>query len=116
MNIRTGIRNAAACAVVASTLIGSTAVAASNFTAVVERVIISQQDGRVSKLDDATKRELASCVNAVLDKLPAGKKRFIAEAASFDEMQDRFGKVVMENRAEWKQKIAGACARIVLSA
>jgi hypothetical protein len=36
------------------------------------------------------------------------------EAASFDELEDRFGKVVMENRAEWKQKIARSCAHIVV--
>jgi hypothetical protein len=54
-------------------------------------------------------------VNTVLAKLPAGKKRYVADAASFDEMQDRFGEVVMENRAEWKQKIASKCAKIALA-
>ena len=53
-------------------------------------------------------------MNQVLAGLPNGKKRFVIEAASYDEMEDRFGKVVMENRAEWKQRIAQGCAHIVV--
>lgn len=88
---------------------------AGSFNAVVEKVLMSQQSGPVAKLDDARKRELVSCVSGVLAGLPNGKKRYIAEAASFDQMQDRFGEVVMENRAEWKQKIARSCARIAMA-
>ena len=116
MRIISLVKTTAASAMLISALTASSAMAGSNFTQIVEQVITSQQDGRVSKLDEGTKRELASCVNTVLAGLPAGKKRFITEGATFDEMQDRFGKVVMENRAEWKQKIAGACAKIVVSA
>ena len=53
-------------------------------------------------------------MNEVLTDLPNGKKRYVIEAASFDDLEQRFGKVVMENRAEWKQKIAQGCARIVI--
>ena len=88
---------------------------AGSFNAVVEKVLMNQQDGPVAKLPEARKRELVSCVNGVLASLPNGKKRYIAEAASFDQMQDRFGEVVMENRAEWKQKIAKSCARIAMA-
>jgi len=89
--------------------------AAANFGAVVEQVLMNQQDGRVGQLSADKKRELVSCVNKVLAKLPAGKKRYVAEATSFDQMQDRFGEVVMENRAEWKQKIAKSCAKIAMA-
>ena len=88
---------------------------AGSFNAVVEKVLMSQQSGPVAKLDDSRKRELISCVNGVLAGLPAGKKRYVAEAVSFDQMQDRFGEVVMENRAEWKQKIAKSCASIAMA-
>ena len=74
----------------------------------------AEQDGPVSKLPDDKKHELITCVNEVLDGLPNGKKRFVIEAASYDEMENRFGKVVMENRAEWKQRIARSCAHIVV--
>jgi hypothetical protein len=89
--------------------------AGGSFGAVVEQVLLSQKDGRVGKLTADKKRELVSCVNTVLAKLPAGKKRYVTEAASFDEQQDRFGEVVLENRAEWKQKIAKSCAKIALA-
>lgn len=88
---------------------------AGGFGAVVEKVLMSQQSGPVAKLDENRKRELVGCVNNVLAALPNVKKRYIAEAASFDEMQDRFGEVVMENRAEWKQKIARSCASIAMA-
>jgi hypothetical protein len=91
------------------------AVAGGSFGAAVEQVLLSQKDGRVGKLSADKKRELVSCVNTVLAKLPAGKKRYVTEAASLDEMQDRFGEVVLENRAEWKQKIARSCAKIALA-
>ncbi len=88
--------------------------AGSSFPAVVERILMSQKEGRVSTLDHEKKRALIACVNDVLAKMPNGMKRFVLEAASHDEMESRFGKVVMENRAEWKQKIALGCAHIVV--
>jgi hypothetical protein len=92
----------------------SNAVAGGDFSTTVAQILMAQQDGPVSRLDDGTKQELIACVNSVLAGLPNGKKRFVVEAASFDEQQDRFGAVVMENRAEWKQKIARGCAHIVV--
>ena len=93
----------------------ATPAAAQEFHSVVEKVLMSQQTGPVSRLPDERKRALVSCVNGVLADLPSGKKRFVVQAASFDEMQARFGKVVMENRAEWKQKIARACASVAMA-
>jgi hypothetical protein len=92
----------------------SPAAAGPSFPSAVEQILMNQQSGRVSKLPLAKKRELVSCVNQVLAQLPNGKKRFVVEAASYDEMENRFGKVVMENRAEWKQRIAQSCASIVV--
>ena len=94
--------------------VNTTAIAAPDFPTAVQQVLQAQQDGPVSRLADDKKAELISCVNGVLTELPNGKKRYVVEAASFDELEDRFGKVVMENRAEWKQKIARSCAHIVV--
>jgi hypothetical protein len=88
--------------------------AGGSFPAAVERILMSQQEGRVSTLDVQKKRALVACVNDVLAAMPNGMKRFVVAAASYDEMESRFGKVVMENRAEWKQKIALGCAHIVV--
>ena len=88
---------------------------AASFGAVVEKVLMSQQSGPVAKLNTDRKRQLVACVNKVLAAMPAGKKRYVTEASSLDEMQDRFGEVVMENRAEWKQKIAKSCASIAMA-
>jgi len=92
----------------------SPAAAGPSFPRAVEQVLMKQDKGPVSRLDAGKKRELITCVNQVLSGLPNGKKRFVTEAASFDELEHRFGKVVMENRAEWKQKIAASCASIVV--
>jgi hypothetical protein len=53
-------------------------------------------------------------VNDVLANLPNGMKRFVLAATDYEDMESRFGKVVMDNRAEWKQKIAQGCAHIVV--
>jgi hypothetical protein len=92
----------------------STAVAGGDFSSIVTQVLLNQRDGPVAQLSDDRKLELIACVNNVLADLPNGKKRFIIEAASYDEQEDRFGEVVMENRAEWKQRIARSCAHIAV--
>jgi len=103
-----GVMLAAGIAAVTPALAGPT------FPAAVEQILMRQQSGPVSKLPADKKQELIACVNEVLAELPNGKKRFVTAAANFDELQDRFGKVVMENRAEWKQRIAQGCAHIVV--
>jgi hypothetical protein len=108
------IRTAGALVVFASVIAASPANAAT-FGAVVEKVLMSQQSGPVAKLNADRKRQLVSCVTNVLAGLPGGKKRYITEASTLDQMQDRFGEVVMENRAEWKQKIAKSCASIAMA-
>lgn len=99
---------------VLAAIVVSPAAAGPTFPRAVEQVLMKQNSGPVSKLPADRKRELISCVNQVLAALPKGKQRFVTEAASYAEMEDRFGQVVMENRAEWKQRIAQGCAHIVV--
>ena len=90
------------------------AAASGSFAAAVETILLSQTEGRVATLSAEKKHELIACVNQVLTAMPNGMKRFVLAAANFDEMEHRFGEVVMQNRAEWKQKIARGCAHIVV--
>jgi hypothetical protein len=99
-----------------STALGAAtpASAGSSFPAAVGEILRSQSTGPVSQLPAAKKEALIVCVNQVLAALPNGKKRYVVEAATFDEREDRFGRIVMENHAEWKQRIARGCAHIVI--
>ena len=90
------------------------AAASGSFAAAVETILLNQTEGRVAALSTEKKHELIACVNHVLTEMPNGMKRFVLAAADFDEMEHRFGEVVMQNRAEWKQKIARGCAHIVV--
>jgi hypothetical protein len=101
----------AAC--VAATFAIGTA-AAAEFPAVVTEILLAQTDGPLSRMSDQKKSLMIACVNQVLTALPGAKKRFVVAGETLDERQDRFGDVVMENRAEWKQKIARACASVAL--
>lgn len=102
----------AALALLAAATAGAGAAAqGTSFPAAVEQVLRHQQDGPVSKLSDDKKTELIACVNQVLADLPEGKKRYVVEASGYDELEDRFGEVVMENHAQWKQKIAQSCSQ-----
>ena len=87
---------------------------AASFPAVVRAVLDSQTDGRLAKMGPEQRGRMTDCVIATLAGLPSGKKRYIVEGASLDEQQDRFGEVVQEDRAKWKQKIAHACSKIAL--
>jgi hypothetical protein len=116
MNKRFRARIAGALAVLAAVTLGWTAPAEAggSFASAVERILMNQKEGRVSTLPLEKKRALIVCVNQVLSEMPNGMKRFVLQAANYNEMEARFGKVVMENRAEWKQKIAQGCAHIVV--
>jgi hypothetical protein len=92
----------------------STPTLAADFPTVVANILNNQTDNRISRMGSAQKQEMIACVNAVLTKLPNGRKRYVVEGATFDEQQDRFGEVVQANRAEWEQKIARACASIAV--
>ncbi len=109
---------ASALGILAAVAIGAVSPAAAgvSFPAAVGQILRHQQSGPVSRLPADKKNALIVCVNEVLADLPNGKKRYVVAATSFDEIEARFGKVVTENHAEWKQKIAKGCAHIVIGA
>ena len=92
-------------AMIGTGAISSAAAGDVSFPSAVEQVLLRQQGGPLGRLSEEKKLQLIVCVNEVLAALPSGKKRFVIEAGSDDELEHRFGEVVMENRAEWKQKI-----------
>ncbi len=105
-------RHACGAALLLGLLSASSAAQAVSFSGAVEQVLLAQRGGPVGRLNEENKRELIACVVNALNGLPAPRKRYVTDSAGFDQMQDRFGEVVMENRAEWKQKIAKRCAGI----
>jgi hypothetical protein len=96
-------------------IVAAPSVLAASFPAVVRAVLDGQTTGRLAQMDRDQRAQMTDCVIAALAGLPAGKKRYVAEGASLDEQTDRFGEVVQEDRAKWKQKIASACASIALA-
>jgi hypothetical protein len=101
-------------AVVAVLLLSATPAVAASFPSVVRAVLDAQTDGRLAKMGRDQRSRMSDCVIATLSGLPGGKKRYIVEGASLDQQQDRFGEVVQEDRAKWKQKIATACSKIAV--
>src|SRR5882724_483624 len=81
---------------------------ADSFPTVVRAVLDGQTSGRLAEMDSGQRAEMTDCVIATLAGLPAGRKRYVTEGAGFADQQHRFGEVVQENRAQWKQKIASA--------
>lgn len=108
-----GIRFSVAALFVALAVIASPAGAAS-FPATVRAILDAQTDGRLAKMSADRRARMTDCVIASLVGLPEGKKRFIVEGASLAEQEDRFGDVVQEDRAKWKQHIAKSCSRIAI--
>ncbi len=47
--------------------------------------------------------------------VPEAKQRYVVEAANYDEMENRFGEVVLADRAEFKQKITKECGEIAMA-
>lgn len=111
------VRRAAGALIVLAAAAGGMATpvqAGASFPAVVEKILMGQTEGLVSTLPMDKKRELITCVNQVLVDMPNGMKRYVTSATSYNEQEQRFGKVVMENHAEWKQAIARGCSHIVV--
>lgn len=92
----------------------SASLADTSFPEVVSEILNGQNEGRISEMGAQQKSQMIDCVNKVLDGLPAGQKRYILEGSDFEDREHRFGKIVQENHAEWKQKIASACAEIAM--
>jgi hypothetical protein len=93
---------------------GAPAAAAVDFPTVVRQILDGQTDGRIANMGASQKSAMIACVIGALDPLPAGRKRYVVEGADFGQQQHRFGEVVNENHAKWKQAIANACAKIAL--
>jgi hypothetical protein len=115
--VRKAIRSAAAVLVVGliAPAVSSSAQAAADFPSTVAEILNGQTDGPMSRMSPEKKNAMIQCVNGVLTGLPNGQKRYVLEGTDFQDREKRFGKVVLENRAEWKQKIADGCAKIALS-
>jgi hypothetical protein len=102
--------------VLASLAIGSAPPAfAAGFPTVVRAVLDGQTTGRLAQMDRDQRAQMTDCVIATLAGLPNGRKQYVVAGADFADQQHRFGEVVQEDRAKWKQKIASACGKIALS-
>jgi uncharacterized protein (DUF1800 family) len=94
-------------------LAAGSAGAAADFNSAVERVLLQQKE--IKELDSARQKEMIACVKQVLTKVPEPKQQYVAEGANYDEMENRFGEVVLADRAKFKQQITKACGDIVVS-
>jgi hypothetical protein len=92
----------------------SVSLADTSFPEVVSEILNGQTEGRISEMGAQQKSQMIDCVNKVLTDLPAGQKRHVLEGSDFEDREHRFGKIVQENHAEWKKKIASACAEIAM--
>jgi hypothetical protein len=116
-SVRKTMRHTAGALVVLAAMAGGLATpvqAGGSFPAVVEQILMGQTEGLVSTLPMDKKRKLVACVNKVLTDMPNGMKRYVLAATNYNEAEQRFGKVVMQNHAEWKQAIARGCSHIVV--
>jgi hypothetical protein len=95
-------------------LAGATAANAAEFPTVVRAILDSQTTGRLAAMSPDKRVRMTDCVIATLNGLPSGKKRYIVEGKNLDEQEDRFGQVVDEDNAKWRQNIARACASIAM--
>lgn len=85
------------------------------FASVVTEILQAQTDGPLGRMSPQKKAAMIGCVNKTLADMPNGKKRYVLEGTDYEDREHRFGKVVLENRAEWKQKIARGCSSIAVS-
>ncbi len=92
----------------------STAAQAADFPKVVRSILDSQTTGRLATMGPGKRARMTDCVISTLNGLPNGKKRYIVEGGTLDQQEHRFGEVVQENHAQWKQEIARACAQIAM--
>lgn len=98
----------------AALLLSGVPAAAADFPSIVQAILDSQTDGPLAEMDADKRGRMTDCVIDTLGALPSGKQRYIVEGANFDEQEDRFGEVVDENHAKWRQTIAKACGHIAV--
>ena len=83
----------------------------SQLRAAIQRLLLNLEDGPVSEMTEAEKKDLIACVNEVFSGIPPQKKQYIVEAGSdFAELRQRFDKVGNEDRAKLKQQVTRNCA------
>jgi hypothetical protein len=87
---------------------------AASFNSAIQQVLMAQTGGEFAELNANQKTEMVACVQQVLAKVPEGLQRPVTEASNIDEMQDRFGELVLAEQAKWKQRIAKACGHIAM--
>ena len=85
---------------------------AADFNSVVETVLAKQP--QVTDLPPDRQRAMIACVKKVLANVPAGQKRRVEEAKDYNQMEDRFGELVLADRAKFKQQITTDCGEIAV--
>ena len=93
---------------------GASPAAAADFSANVREILDHQTDGPLAEMDGAKRTAMTACVVQTLQRLPKGKQKYITDGTNLEEREHRFGKIVDDNHAEWRQKIAAACAEIAM--
>lgn len=101
-----------AVSVVAIVLASASASYAADFNSAVETVLMQQKE--IKELDSSRQGEMVACAQKVLAEVPPQKQSYVAEAADFDEMESRFGEVVLADQAAFKQAITAECGSIVM--
>lgn len=82
----------------------------SQLRSAVQRLIMGLNEGPVSKLSNAERKELAGCIYGVMSGIPRAKKEYIVQAKGPADLRARFDKVGLEDRAALKQQITRECA------
>lgn len=85
---------------------------AASFNSVVEAVLSKQP--QVTELPRDRQRAMIACVQRVLRDVPAAKQRHVAASANYSQMEDRFGELVLEDQAKFKQRITRDCGSIAM--
>lgn len=102
-------------AALAALLAAGVPASAADFPTVVREILAKQTTGPLTEMSPAKRSAMTDCVVQTLGALPNGKKRLITEGADFETREHAFGKVVDENHAEWRKKIAKACSEIAVA-
>jgi hypothetical protein len=95
------------------TLASVTGTLARDFNSVVETVLSNQP--QITDLAPDRRSQMIACVKKVLVAVPRPTQQYVAEAPSYNEMENRFGEIVMADRAKFKQRITKACGSIATS-
>jgi hypothetical protein len=98
---------------VAAFVVGSASAGhAASFNSVVETVLMQQK--RIKELDADRQGQMIACVKKTLAVVPAERQSYVAAATDFDEMEERFGEVVLANQAEFEKLITRECGGIAI--